>query len=195
MKLLFTKAALCILAILFATGVKAQQNPDYVITAKGDSVPCKIKTPLISCSAGNYKTTANSASVKIKPDEISEYYLSKKETRYKSVIKEGKTKPEFLTVLETGKINLYEQVTEVYTNNAVTNVTQWYVAKGTDTVKQLKTDDLIISKSRKQRKGEFASLISDNKVIYDKYTAENKFSFKQIRDLVRQYNAGEPLKD
>ncbi|WP_183562694.1 nucleotidyltransferase [Mucilaginibacter sp. SP1R1] len=189
MKLTFKKVAICTAAILFTLSVKAQ-NQDYVITTKGDSIPCTIKIPLITCGDGNYKTTPNSHAIKIKPEDIKAYYISKKQTLYRAVIKEGKTKPDFLTVLETGKISLYEEVTEVYVNNSTTNVTKWFVAKGSDTVKQLKTEDLIISKSRKQRKMEFAALINDNQVVYDQYTAENKFSFKQIRNLVQQYNIG-----
>jgi hypothetical protein len=181
------KAAICIAASLFTLGVKAQSQ-DYVITTKGDSIPCTIKIPLITCGDGNYKASANGPSIKIKPEEIKEYYISKKNTLYRSVIKEGKTKPEFLLVLETGKISLYEEVTDVYVNNTVTQVTKWYVSKGSNIVRPLKTDDVFMSKSKKQRQGEFTTLISDNHVVYTQYTSENKFSFKRIRNLVQQYN-------
>lgn len=188
MKSLLKKAAICIAATLFTLGVKAQSQ-DYVITTKGDSIPCTIKIPLISCGDGNYKTSANAPAIKIKPDEVKEYYISKKNSLYRSVTKEGKTKPEFLLVLETGKISLYEEVTDVYVNNTVTTVTKWYVSKGSAIVRPLKTDDVFMSKSRKQRKGEFTTLISDNHVVYAQYTSENKFSFKRIRNLVQQYNS------
>ncbi|NHA03900.1 hypothetical protein G7092_08840 [Mucilaginibacter sp. HC2] len=187
MRSLLKKAATCIIAVLFTLGVKAQ-NQDYIITTKGDSIPCTIKIPLITCGDGNYKTSANGPSVKIKPDEVKEYYISKKNSLYRSVIKEGKTKPEFLLVLETGKISLYEETTDVYVNNTVTKVTKWYVTKGSDIAQPLKTDDLVMSKSKKQRKGEFTTLISDNDAVYAQYTSENKFSFKRIRNLVQQYN-------
>ncbi|MGN8071912.1 hypothetical protein [Mucilaginibacter sp. SG564] len=187
MKSLLKKAAICIAATLFALGVKAQSQ-DYVITTKGDSIPCTIKIPLISCGDGNYKTSSSAPAIKIKPEEVKEYYISKKNTLYRSVTKEGKTKPEFLLVLETGKISLYEEATEVYVNNTVTTVTKWYVSKGSDIVRPLKTDDVFMSKSKKQRKGEFTTLISDNQEVYTQYTAENKFSFKRIRNLVQQYN-------
>jgi len=187
MKAFLKKVVICIAAILFTLGVKAQSQ-DYVITTQGDSIPCIIKIPLITCGDGNYKTSTNGPSVKIKPEEIKEYYISKKKTLYRAVIKEGKTKPEFLLVLETGKISLYEEVTDVYVNNTVTQVTKWYVAKGSDIARPLKTDDVFMSKSKKQRKGEFTTLISDNHLVYAQYAAENKFSFKQIRNLVQQYN-------
>ncbi|MBB6110191.1 hypothetical protein SAMN05421821_1083 [Mucilaginibacter lappiensis] len=187
MKSLLKKAAICIVAALFTLGVKAQ-GQDYVITTQGDSIPCTIKIPLITCGDGNYKTTENSPLVKIKHETIKEYYISKKNTLYRSVIKEGKSKPEFLLVLETGKINLYEEVTEIYVNNTVTQITKWYVSKGSDIARPLKTDDVFMSKSRKQREGEFTTLISDNNAVYAQYTSENKFSFKRIRNLVQQYN-------
>lgn len=91
-------------------------------------------------------------------------------------------------MLETGKISLYEETTDVYVNNTVTKVTKWYVTKGSDIAQPLKTDDLVMSKSKKQRKGEFTTLISDNNAVYAQYTSENKFSFKRIRNLVQQYN-------
>jgi len=188
MKPLFKKVTICVAAALFTLGVKAQ-SLDYVITTQGDSIPCSIKIPLITCGNGNYKTSANGPSIRIKPEEVKEYYISKKNTLYRSVIKEGKTKPEFLLVLETGKINLYEETTDVYVNNTVTRVTKWYVAKGSDIAQPLKTDDVFMSKSKKQRKGEFTTLISDNNAVYTQYTAENKFSFKRIRNLVQQYNS------
>jgi hypothetical protein len=188
MKTLLKKVAICLAATLFTLGVKAQSQ-DYVITTQGDSIPCSIKIPLITCGDGNYKTSANGPSVKIKPEEIKEYYISKKNTLYRAIIKEGKTKPEFLLVLETGKISLYEEITEVYVNNTVTTVTKWYVTKGSDVARPLKTDDVFMSKSKKQRKGEFTTLISDNNAVYTQYTAENKFSFKRIRNLVQQYNS------
>jgi len=188
MKTLLKKVAICMAATLFTLGVKAQSQ-DYVITTQGDSIPCTIKIPLITCGDGNYKTDANGPSVKIKPEEIKEYYISKKNTLYRAIIKEGKTKPEFLLVLETGKISLYEEVTEVYVNNTVTTLTKWYVTKGSDVARPLKTDDVFMSKSKKQRKGEFTTLISDNNAVYTQYTTENKFSFKRIRNLVQQYNS------
>jgi hypothetical protein len=188
MKPLLKKVITYIAAALFTFGVKAQAQ-DYVITTKGDSIPCTIKIPLITCGYGNYKTSANSQAIKIKPEEIKEYYISKKNTLYRAVIKEGKTKPEFLLVLETGKISLYEETTDVYVNNTITQVTKWYVAKGSDIARPLKTDDVFMTKSKKQRKGEFTTLISDNNAVYTQYTAENKFSFKRIRNLVQQYNS------
>jgi uncharacterized protein with FMN-binding domain len=59
------KAAICIAASLFTLGVKAQSQ-DYVITTKGDSIPCTIKIPLITCGDGNYKASANGPSIKSK---------------------------------------------------------------------------------------------------------------------------------
>ena len=91
-----------------------------------------------------------------------------------------------MTVVESGKINLYELITNY---NNVT-VTEWFASKGTDTGILIKDNSL--SGNRKRR--DFEALIADNKAVYEKYTADDKFRFNNIRNLVHLYNTGEPYK-
>jgi hypothetical protein len=185
-----------------AVNVYAQ---DYVITAKGDSLPCKISISIFNGS-GSYKTANMSKSVKIKPDEIKTYYLSKKNKLYFSLILPGKTEPQLLQVLERGKINLYEQIiltttVPVYNRyggmmGGSTSSTFWYIAKGTGEIKELKTSDIVFwGKSKSERKNDFGDMLMDNKSVYDKYIQDAQFGFTQIRNLVHLYNTGQPYVD
>ncbi|MGZ3757178.1 MAG: hypothetical protein ACXVAY_12720 [Mucilaginibacter sp.] len=196
MKPLFIKIFIANVLLLVAANTFAQQT-DYVITTKGDTLQCDISFPLFS-SAGKYKVNGSNQSGKLKPDEIKEYYSYRKKTLYRAINKPGTEKPEYALVVEKGKINLYQQVTQYY-NYAVnaysSNTVQWYVGKGTESVVELKTSGLFFDKSRKERKDDFADMIKDNKIVYDKYMADGKFTFKQLRKLVHLYNTSEELED
>jgi len=202
MNLNFTKLSICILGLTLTVAAKAQKR-DYVITANQDSVYCTISRSFFSGNS-SYKLN-DGKSFKIKPDEIKEFYLGNEDVKQRSVIRQGKKKHEFMTVLEDGKISLYQELTSnpghmgangMYYGG--TSSTQWYIAKGNDTVTEVKNNDfslaIIFNKSRKHRKADFVEFISDNQAVYDKYKAEDKFSFKQVRGLVHLYNTGEPLK-
>ncbi len=191
MKNLLTTIAFTIATIL-TIRANAQQYTDYVITVKGDSIPCNISTPLI----GNIKYEGGGMTKpeKIKPDAIKEYYIASKKSLSRSVFKEGTSKPMFMTVVEKGKISLYEMINTnyMYGGGSTTTVT-WYVGKGSDYVTDFKSSGLFFAKSRKQRKDNFGEMLKDNQAVYDKYKTEDKFSFKQIQNLVHLYNTGQPL--
>jgi hypothetical protein len=190
-KNLFVKTLIFIAAVTLTFNAKAQT--DYVITVKGDSIPCKITTPLVG--RPKYKVDSASDSKKIKPDEIREYYIARKDFRERSVYTDSNSKPIFVTIIEKGRISLYELVTSHYNNGFTTTTTEWYAGKGSDYVTDLKTSSLFLFKSKKKRKDIFGEMLSDNKAVYDKYVGEDKFSFKQIRNLVHLYNTGQLLKD
>jgi hypothetical protein len=100
-----------------------------------------------------------------------------------------------MTVVEDGKINLYEMIVTTTTpgmNGASysNSNTEWYVSKGTDTAMILKGKLF----GREKRKNDFAELLADNKAVYDKYMSDDKFGFDEIRNLVHLYNTGEPYK-
>jgi hypothetical protein len=202
MNLNFTKLTACIIGLLFTANAYAQKR-DYVIKSNKDSVYCTISRSFFT---GNSSYKVNSGkSVKIKPDEIREFHLGDEDVKRRSVVRQGKKKREFMTVLEDGKISLYQEITS---NPAVAgpngtmfpggSSTQWYLAKGTDTVTEVKNNDFslatIFNKSRKHRKADFVEFIRDDQAVYDRYKAEDKFSFKQVRNLVHLYNTGELLK-
>jgi len=187
------------LLALLTIHVKAQSN-DYVITTSNDTLNCKISISFFTKNY-SYKLSQEGKSIKIKPTEIKEYYLSNKKDLFMAFYLEKKDKPEYFKVLEKGKILLVEQVTSqtfagpmgtaptTYTNQ------EWFITKGTDTVKELKHNSIkFTGESRNSRKSNFEEMIADNATVLDKYKTEDKFSFKQLRNLVHLYNTGEPLK-
>lgn len=191
MKNLITKASLFIIAITLAFNANAQS--DYVITVKGDSIACKVSTPLIG--SVKYKDATMSESEKIKPDEIKEYYIARKNILHRSVFSDSSSKPVFMTVVEKGKISLFEMVYTTYNGVTSTSTTAWYVSKGSDYVSDLKTSSLFMGKARQKRKDDFAEMIMDNKDVYNKYKTDDKFTFNQIKNLVHLYNTGHSLNE
>lgn len=185
MKTLFVKAPVVIAAILLT--FKANGQTDYVITVKGDTITCAITTSL--SGKEKYKIEATGKSKKIKPDAIREYYIARKNIRERSVYTANNPNPVFMIIVEKGPVSLYRTV--LFNKYSTT---KWYIAKGSDHVSDLKTSGLFLSKSRETRKDILGEMLRDNKPVYDKYVAEDKFSFKQIRNLVHLYDTGQ-LKD
>ena len=204
MKIFLTQASVFVILLLFTLSTKAQ-NRDYVITANGDTLACTITFPAF-VQYGKYKTASMDKPKQILMGEIKELYLSKHNILIREVYKHPgkKWSAQFMTVLENGRINLYEEAINythmdagggMYTSSS----NKWYVSKGSDTLKVIKNSDYSMSalffKSKKSRKNDFVEMIMDNKAVYDKYLADDKFSFEQIRALVHLYNTGELPKD
>ena len=185
MKTLRIITILYLLTIVLATSAHAQT--DYVITAKGDSIPCKISMPFFG--GIKYKDDAMSEPKKIKPEEIKQYFIARKNLLERSVQTDSTLKPVFMTVIEKGKINIYESI--IYSGD--TQIAIWYISKDSDEVIALKTSGLSLSKPRRTRKDILAKMLMDNKAVYNKYKADDKFTFKQIRKLVHWYDTGHPL--
>ncbi len=170
-----------------------QEYPDYVITIGGDSIRCEIIVPLFG--SVKYQSASMTKAEKIKPDAIKEYYIADENILHRAVFKDSTSKPMFMTVIEKGKLSLYEMVYNNYSKYGNTTTTEWYIGKGSDYVKDFKSSGIYIGKSRKERKDYLGDLLKDNQAVYNKYIAEDKFSFKQIQNLVHLYNTGQPLSD
>lgn len=177
----------CCVFVLFIFKAKAQTD-DYVITVKGDTLKCSISFPLIGPS--KYKVPGGE-SEKLDHAKIKEYYITRKDLLKRVVFMGDKTKSDFLEVVENGSISLYK----IVYNNGKTSTVEWYVGKASDRVSALKTSGLFLGKSRKDRKDDFAEMLQDKPEVYNKYMAENKFSFNAIQNLVHLYNTGKSLKE
>lgn len=188
MKFLTTGIITLILTIISLTKINAQER-DYLITNKGDTIFRKISLPFLG--SPSYKETDSSReTIKIKPDSVKEYFVARKNLLQRSVHKPDNDKPMFFHVIEKGKIYLYEVV---YNNNR-TSTTLWYVSKGDDIVQEIKTSDwFVLGKSKKARKDVLAGMLYDNKEVYNKFVADDSFSFDQIRNLVHLYNTGQSI--
>ena len=118
------------------------------------------------------------------------YYIADQSVWYRRVFFD-RNKTEFMIVVESGKINLYELIVQ---NRQGMEWTQWYASKGTDTAIIIKNPQLFTGNSRQKRKNEFADFLADNKAIYDRYMADNDFGVDKIQNLVHLYNMREPYK-
>lgn len=201
MKLIFKALAVVGILILFAPCAKAQdvsqesELPDtsYVIRVTGDTLYCRIKFTFFG-GKGEYRTDDMKDWKVIKSDDIKECGMRRrgKWSYVRPVYNPDQKRGMFLDIVEKGKINVYQQIVVIksgfgYGTNTIIN---WFIAKGTDTLKELKTTSLFFFKSRKNRKDEFGEMLMDNKDVYGVYMEEKKFSFKKLRQYVRLYNTG-----
>jgi hypothetical protein len=182
-----------ILLLSFLTAPSTLFAQDYIVNTKNDT----LKGEFIG---SKFKAIGWDKARRIDFSNIKAIYTAKDDNLKRAVFKSKDADPEFMMILEKGKINLYEEhINELVMNGGMVEITQWYVAKGTDTVTLLKTSDYSIGsvfiKSRKGRKNDFAEMIMDNKEIYDKYLSDDKFTFREIRGLIHLYNTGEPYKE
>ena len=193
---IFYNAVLCLTLLLSAKNLKAQ-NRDYVITNSGDTIKCTIAGPSL-LKVYKYKTSDNGEFIKIKEQNIRDFYLGDKNILMRFVYIEDDAMANLMKVIENGRISLYEVVIDHIRTNSLNNGTfdvsntEWFVSKESDTVSLLKyngTADLKGLKGRKQRKDDFKKMIEDNKEVYNKYIASKDFSFEQLRGLVHSYNS------
>jgi len=194
MKIFSFKIILLSIVVMLTFKLNAQSQ-DFVVTIKGDTIPCQLSlTP-----TGNIKyKTDNSADLdKLQQCCIVDYYIAKKKTLKRFVFvnyNENDWRPELVNVIENGKITLYESVdvTPTY-NGAPTLSTVWYAGKGTDSARTVKTSSMFGATTKQSRQDELGKMLMDNKDVYNKYIADDRFSFKKIRDIIHLYNTGEPL--
>ncbi|MGZ3872091.1 MAG: hypothetical protein ACXVJD_04200 [Mucilaginibacter sp.] len=188
--------ALCVLTLR----LKAQDQ-DYVIPVYGDTIKCTINQPFMS-DHGRYQAAGMKSSKKIRIEEIKEYYVAKNKKLYRAVFK-SRTNVVYMEVLENGPISLYDEFFNrtssvngvMYSNSSDI----WYVGKGSIIVTPI--DDYgfsvsnLFAKRKKQRINEFTELIRDNKIVYDKFIADNTFDNTEIRNIIHLYNTGEPFQE
>ena len=194
--------ATALICFLFSSKLLAQE---YVITIKGDSIPCKIKFPF--GGSVKYKSDTMQKFNKVNTDEIKEYYSSDDSSLYRAVYVDNSKKPTFLEVVEKGKINLYQEVISSPPHSVTTGIafsitaqnTIWYISKGSNYVQQLKNSNYTITglfeKSRQKRENDLIEKIMDNKPVYEKFIADDSFSYKEIRNIIHLYNTGQPFKE
>ncbi|WP_295795007.1 hypothetical protein [Mucilaginibacter sp.] len=194
-----TRTFLFIGLFISVTAAKAQPRYwDYVITIKGDSIRCNVEKPFIGRT--KYKSATMGKPEKITIENIKEYSLITEQKTYRAVNKDSSATPMFMTVIEKGKIGLYELIntsTSMGFGNTMTTTStrDWYIGKNSDYVTGFKSSGIFLGKSRKSRKDLLGEMFKDKPEIYNKYMADDKFSFKQIQRLIHLYNTGQELKE
>jgi hypothetical protein len=179
--------------IMFSFSTLFAQKQDYLIKTNGDTIHCKISTPFLHAGFGKYKANGMTESKTITTDEIKEFYFGKKDMLYRSVYVDSLREPKYLILIERGTITLYEYIQHMYSTSGGYDITSWYVCKGNDVARSLKTSEFFMSKSRQSRRDYLGSMLADKKDVYDKYIVDDKFTFKQIKAIIHWYNTGEPI--
>ncbi|MGZ3813925.1 MAG: hypothetical protein ACXVJN_19390 [Mucilaginibacter sp.] len=162
---------------------------NYVINNHNDTIKCEIITTLFGKVKYQPVTATDDKYIRVKPAEIKEYYVAKDSSTYVPVTLPGSTDAEYLKLVERGRINLYEKITQTYSQygNGSTNY-YWYVSKGNSPLKELKSNTMFNDGSRKDRKGIFMDMISDDAPLLAEFTSEDKFSFDKLQYYVQKYN-------
>ena len=184
----------CLCLIVYSNLAYAQKQ-DYVITKTGDTLKGQFTGKKFQ--ADNWEKPK-----KLDLDDYKEIYKARDNNLSRAVLLPGSGGPEFITVLESGKINLYRLESTEYSYMTANghwystgSAMRLYVGKGNDSVQELDytTPMMIHFKSKKKRMNLLAEMLNDNKDVYDKFINEDKFNFGQIRNLVHLYNTGRPL--
>jgi len=162
------------------------QNPDRIITVKNDTIPCTI-TLMADEYSYSYKKVEKDEPIKIETTNVKEFYSGDKKIWKRRVYQNGHLIPYFLTVIELGKISLFEDVTTLtsygpFNTTSVSKTIEWYVAKGNDHADLLKSSKFKVF-GEKKSKNAFVALIEDNKEVYNKFLVDNSFSFDEIKRI------------
>ena len=174
-----------LLFVFFIPITLLAQSPGYVIQRNNDTIRCHVKNAMF----GGAKYKSSDGFQKISIDNIREYQLTKDSSIHEAINLKDGADPEFVLVLERGKICLYVQYIYTYTGTTSTTTTNWYAIKNNAPAVMIKTNGLnLFGPDHNDRKNEFFNLIKDDSKIASAYTAENSFSFNTIRKYIQQYN-------
>jgi hypothetical protein len=178
---------LSIFIIILSLTAQAQNATDYIINKNGDTVKCVISAPFL----GEAQYTLPDGSTQLLEDttQVKEYYFAKKRLQKRAVMLPGNKKPQYLEVVEDGKINIYFKQ---YTNGSLA----WHIFKKTNSLSDITEFPLSSNTNISSAKADILKLVSDNKQACDMCNAKKKLSYDDVRDIIHFYNTGEmPKKD
>ncbi|RCH56408.1 hypothetical protein DJ568_00680 [Mucilaginibacter hurinus] len=185
-----TKNLTLVTLIFFSVLSASAQKRGFVVTTQVDTIACKIKVSIFG--QASYQPENKEKYIPITAKTISYYCRIKDSTKRQAAravfMPKGK-KRVFVDLVQEGDINIYEINRGGYNTP---NTSMWYVDKGTDTLKELKTN--AVMGKRKQRKEMFAAMLKDKPAIYEKFMADDSFGFEAISDIVYLYNSTPPYK-
>jgi len=179
--------------LLFISKAYTQSRQSYIITNQNDTLKCLIKKPLLFDDFGNgykYRLTKKDSYKPLNADSIKAYYLADDSVSYFAKLLPGNKKLRFVTLLEHGRINLYQDKVQSSGRNSLNT---WYACKNGGQLFEIKTEGLTIGGSgtnRDERKKALNDLLSDDPTVTQEFGQKNDFSFKAIRNAIAQYNAG-----
>jgi len=183
---------LLLFVILLPTKLFAQKSV-YVIDLKNDTIKC-YRVEENDFGGIRYKTDATSKFISGDEKTIKEYQLNSDSSIHVAFTLIPKFGPEFIQLLEKGKICLYVD----YFYGPTSKITNYFVSKNQGDIIGIKTNGLMpfdkYYGNREFRKKEFISLLNDDPQVSTAYQAENSFEFDSIRKYIKQYNQDAALK-
>lgn len=193
-------------ACLLFTSEKTFAQTDYVVMSNGDTLRGSIK--ISDPSKIKFDSQVDKKKLKFKPEELIGFYTVKKGT-FKSLYIPDRKGTFFLQLIEGDKIKLYEFFDKKFSpfpNNGFNggfgvatgglsigfskNELKYWYAQKTDSLINIKTNQLWWG-DKKKRIDNLYDMIKDNPTIAEKYKTEDKFSFKFIRALIKEYNSAQ----
>ncbi len=173
---------------------------DYVVKINNDTVRCQISNKLLSKEL-RYQVAEKKGYRPINADSIKAYYLSSDSTHYELKYLPSNGSPEFVKLLEHGRLNLCELAILKYDNFVRSYAPSicWYVGKATDdTLKLIRTDGVwpphgknVGTTSRKIQEAGFISMLADNSDLAAHFKDVRKstdYDWELIRAYVKIYN-------
>src|SRR6185503_3858808 len=176
---------------------RAFSQKDYVITAKNDTVHCKIKMDAFDHIYA-YRAAKGDQYAVIEHKNIKQVFLARDSGKY--VFKElpGQFYATYVRVLEEGPVGLYEE--DFKGENILGDKSiYWFLGKGAEPLVQIKsnvTSSLNIGTAKEAMKA-FIDKLSDCSYVAAelKYADLDKnYDFEVIRNFIRMYNTQCPGK-
>ncbi|TCC98099.1 hypothetical protein EZ449_21725 [Pedobacter frigidisoli] len=181
------------LSLVFIAKLSVSQTiSDYVIKTNGDTIKCEIKEELLG--AVKYKAVGSDNYIKVKAKDIKEYFSTKDEYPH-ILIAHPNGYTSTLERIESGKIKLYKETSDIYLQHGATGVAsrntsiQWFAEKDNSGIKLIKTNQIInLTNSKSKRKGNFYELIADNILLASEFKDIDSYSIDEIRNIIKRYN-------
>jgi len=178
---------LLVFICIFINKVNAQAG--YIITQKNDTVKGELKIRAFGRPVFKPANKVDFTAVNI--DTLKEYQLKDSSVWVAKTLPTTSmnfySKPQFVLLLEKGKISLYQQTgTDRY------HLRTWYVAQNPDSLVAIKTDDIFLAggSGKKGRKEILSNMFADQPDIQAAFNATGKFDFDTIRLYIHKYNKG-----
>ncbi|MXV14397.1 hypothetical protein [Hufsiella ginkgonis] len=192
-----------VLGSLFAKAGIAQE---YYVTMKGDTVRGEIKS--FDKNGIRFKPEDGPAAQKVPIGDVKAFYDKKDKSVYFRQYLPDVKDDVFVKLLEDGRIRLYERLdlqmrfgapTFGFGGISVGGMNQskqknWYASKDGKPLEEVKTSELLKSKSRSERKDSFYSLFDDDPDMMEVVKKSGQFGFDDIRKFIKQYNELNPVK-
>ncbi|PWS29267.1 hypothetical protein DHW03_05460 [Pedobacter yonginense] len=195
MKILLRSIFCITLLCTFFTQLHAQ---DFVVTSTNDTIRGEIEKEIFGFY--RFKPQGSDNSIKIKRQEIKEFYKAEKEVNFLVRQIPWKRRPEFLERIIKGKIDLFEYGS--YGGGAYhpgapggagsfsgsgMSIIEWYACKSNGELFEVKSTSFF--GSRRERKENFYKLISDKPELLEKFMKNDDYSLEAIEACIKEYNS------